>query len=333
MKAIKFGFGTSGIMGAATSNRERLALLEHAFEHGVRHFDTAPLYGHGDAEKLIGQFIVDKRENVSVTTKYGLSPRSYPRYLTPLKPAARFANRRLKQLKEVLESKARNASLIQSEVEQATKANHIKIEAYSVDDIRRQLELSLRKMKMEAVDYFLLHDSSIDHLNDDVVEFLEQAKSDGKLLHYGLATGRAQAALILEQWPEFASVLQHQTEPFTNHSQFKQANRDQQNHSNGKSKRLLITHSLFRGDVFELKNVLIANKPLLDAITRKAGYRNFDIQEIITRFLIHQASLHNQTGILLFSCSSQSRLANNIDAAHNTEFNAQLATCIQELID
>jgi aryl-alcohol dehydrogenase-like predicted oxidoreductase len=74
----RLGFGTSGIMGAALTTSRRLRLLETAYAHGIRHFDTAPLYGQGEAESLLGQFSRGKRDSITITTKFGLTPRRIP---------------------------------------------------------------------------------------------------------------------------------------------------------------------------------------------------------------------------------------------------------------
>jgi hypothetical protein len=91
----RLGFGTSGIMGAALTTGGRLKLLETAFEEGIRHFDTAPLYGQGEAESLLARFLGSKRDAITITTKFGLRPRPIPAVVRPLIPLARAVNRRV----------------------------------------------------------------------------------------------------------------------------------------------------------------------------------------------------------------------------------------------
>jgi D-threo-aldose 1-dehydrogenase len=45
------GFGCAALMGRGERHAQRL--LETAFDAGIRHFDLAPLYGQGDAEKAL----------------------------------------------------------------------------------------------------------------------------------------------------------------------------------------------------------------------------------------------------------------------------------------
>ena len=73
LACTRFGFGTTSLLGL-DSEQDRLALLERAFDLGIRHFDTAPYYGYGEAEKVLGRFLKSRREAVTVTTKFGIQP-------------------------------------------------------------------------------------------------------------------------------------------------------------------------------------------------------------------------------------------------------------------
>src|SRR5665213_3755850 len=73
-ETTRLGFGGAGLMGRL-SERESLRLLETAYDAGIRHFDVAPSYGHGMAERCLGKFLRGKIDQVTVATKYGiLSP-------------------------------------------------------------------------------------------------------------------------------------------------------------------------------------------------------------------------------------------------------------------
>lgn len=56
------------------SQREALAVLEHAFSLGIMHFDVARAYGFGRAEGILRDFLRQKRAAVTLTTKFGISP-------------------------------------------------------------------------------------------------------------------------------------------------------------------------------------------------------------------------------------------------------------------
>src|SRR5207249_288292 len=56
---------------------ERAAAIRHAVERGVSFFDTAPTYGAGESERLLGRVLKADRERVAIATKVG--PRDEPR--------------------------------------------------------------------------------------------------------------------------------------------------------------------------------------------------------------------------------------------------------------
>ncbi|WP_062465393.1 aldo/keto reductase [Demequina soli] len=63
-------------LGMATVMREpadaaRQALLDAAYERGIRHFDVAPIYGFGKAEATLGRLIGRGADDARVTTKHG----------------------------------------------------------------------------------------------------------------------------------------------------------------------------------------------------------------------------------------------------------------------
>ena len=75
------GFGAwaigGGGWGEPESESERLAAIQMARERGVSFFDTAPTYGDGTSERLLGQALKPYRDRVSIATKIG--PRDDPR--------------------------------------------------------------------------------------------------------------------------------------------------------------------------------------------------------------------------------------------------------------
>ncbi len=71
------GSGWGGGGGNPTDRAERLAAITLAVERGVTFFDTAPSYGQGESERLLGQALHAVRDRVTIATKVG--PRDDPR--------------------------------------------------------------------------------------------------------------------------------------------------------------------------------------------------------------------------------------------------------------
>ena len=60
-------FGGAQWGGAVDS--DSIAAMDRAYELGITHFDTASGYGSGHSERLLGQFIRDKRDSIFLASK------------------------------------------------------------------------------------------------------------------------------------------------------------------------------------------------------------------------------------------------------------------------
>lgn len=71
---IGFGCGNVGglmIRGTPAKQREAVAA---ALDGGIRYFDTAPSYGDGVSETLLGRTLRDLRADALVGTKFNVEP-------------------------------------------------------------------------------------------------------------------------------------------------------------------------------------------------------------------------------------------------------------------
>ena len=79
--AAALGFGAWAVGGSGWGTPEdesqRIAAVQHAAEHGITFFDTAPTYGNGASETLLGRALKPRRERVTIATKVG--PHDDPR--------------------------------------------------------------------------------------------------------------------------------------------------------------------------------------------------------------------------------------------------------------
>ena len=51
-RKVEFGFGTVSIT-SLKNKKQVFKLLDAVYDNGIRHFDTAPIYGQGYSEKII----------------------------------------------------------------------------------------------------------------------------------------------------------------------------------------------------------------------------------------------------------------------------------------
>lgn len=189
----RLGFGGSGLMGGI-GERESLFLLETAFEAGIRHFDVAPAYGHGRAERCLGKFLKGRRNQVTVATKFGVLPPAQAGLLEMAGNVVRPAVARL--------------PAIRKRVAQAAAGLRAKA-MFSAEEARRSLERSLRELGIDTVDVWLLHEATTDDLDgSDLLPFLQDAQQRGRIGAYGVGAERGRISELWERHRDYCGVLQ-----------------------------------------------------------------------------------------------------------------------------
>lgn len=82
VQAPKFVLGTFGIGGGTSwqdttkDDSELIELIRQAYDLGVNGLDTAPVYGTGRSERIVGHAVKGRREKYFISTKCGLNWRS-----------------------------------------------------------------------------------------------------------------------------------------------------------------------------------------------------------------------------------------------------------------
>lgn len=157
---LGLGSGTLASLGRRASLREVDRLLSVMLDAEVTVVDTADSYGSGDCEILLGKALQTRRESFSVVTKAGYSLANLKGPLRPLnqflkKAVHRYGNRQCHE----------PAYLIKS------------------------LDASLKRLKMNHVDTFLLHDPPLEAVsNIDVLEACDSLKKAGKIIRIGISS-------------------------------------------------------------------------------------------------------------------------------------------------
>jgi len=73
LSSITFGaWAIGGWMWGGADKNDAIDALDAAIDAGITTIDTAPVYGFGQSEKLVGKAIKGKREKLQILTKYGL---------------------------------------------------------------------------------------------------------------------------------------------------------------------------------------------------------------------------------------------------------------------
>ena len=75
------GYGGAALpkkFGNSLSTEDRVKLVRHAYDSGIRYFDTAISYTYGESQAIIGKALKDVRDNVFITTKVDFWDKTKP---------------------------------------------------------------------------------------------------------------------------------------------------------------------------------------------------------------------------------------------------------------
>jgi D-threo-aldose 1-dehydrogenase len=177
----RLGLGAASIGGLyrAVSDQEAVRVVDHAWDIGIRYFDTAPLYGYGNGERRMGLSLSGKRRAEFVlSTKVG----------------------RLLVERDAIPPGADVDRQLLGNREDAYYVGTPPVRPvfdYSRDGVRRSLEQSLVRLGLDRVDIVYVHDPD-DHWVDALTHAypaLEQLRGEGVIGAIG--AGMNQSAMLV----------------------------------------------------------------------------------------------------------------------------------------
>lgn len=140
--ALGFGAATLGGLYQAMSDEEAQAVLQAAWDAGIRYYDTAPHYGVGLSEERLGRFLADKpRASYVLSTKVG----------------------------RLLVDHQGPASEVEGVEGFHGTPGRDRVRDYSADGVRRSLDESLARLGVDRVDIVFVHDPD-EHVDQAVAE-------------------------------------------------------------------------------------------------------------------------------------------------------------------
>jgi len=284
----QLGYGCSSLMGAM-GRAESLAILEAAFDAGIRHFDVAPMYGYGQAESVVGEFLAGHRSETTVTTKYGISPAKRQGLISLARSVARPVVKAMPGLKRGLTTAAAKAT------GGGPKASFTAAEA------RESLDRSLRELRTDRIDIWLLHDATLADLHDEaLLRLMRDSVTAGKIGTFGVGGDRAAIDEIAAVLPEYLPVVQFAWSVLDTPVPATKAFR--------------IHHRALTDNFRRLYEHLMGDKA---RCTQWSGLVGSDLADprALSALMLKAALLENPGGIVLFSSKSAEHIRNNVAVA------------------
>ena len=143
IQVTQLGFGAAPIGGfrATIRDAEAAALLEAAWEGGIRYFDTSPFYGYGRSELRVGAALRERpRDEYVLSTKIG-------RWMRP----------------------RRQGEASPADLRPNGLPGFVPTFDYSYDGVMRSLEQSVLRLGINRIDVLLIHDVDFWTIRDRAV--------------------------------------------------------------------------------------------------------------------------------------------------------------------
>jgi aryl-alcohol dehydrogenase-like predicted oxidoreductase len=292
------GFGGSSLMGAL-NRRQSLALLESAYDAGIRHFDTAPSYGYGEAESCLGEFLARHRGDCTVTTKFGI-PRAKNQ---PLIRLARAIVGPMVQRSPVL--KRRLQGVVRQETSAVPAAVASANPIFTAEQARASLEASLRELKTDRVDLFLLHevkaiDLAADSAGDLLLQMLESLVAAGTIGAFGVGSEGARVGELVAQHPRYCRVQQYEWSLFDD--------------AVAESDAFRIHHRSLSANFPALVARLKAEPETLKRMSAEVG-EDLGDTEMLANLMLKASLVSNPGCVILFSSKNAQHIQNNVAVA------------------
>ena len=190
--ATPLGFGCAGLLRLPSAT-EQDALLAAAYDAGVRHFDVARMYGLGRAEAVVGRFAATRRENITLTTKFGIQVGEGLAKASRVQTLGRWAIRHVPGLRGLVKGRLGGST----------------VRDFSLGAARASVERSFEELGLDTVDYLLLHEPlGVEGIEEELVGLLEELRASGRIGAFGTAAEWGPLQAVTARFPALARVVQ-----------------------------------------------------------------------------------------------------------------------------
>lgn len=180
IQASRVAFGAWAIgkwMWGPQSERDAVAAIQAAIDHGMNFIDTAPMYGFGLSEELVGRAVRGRRDQVIIATKCGL------RWEGP-EPRKGFYH----------------FSCDERGIRRKEDAKFHVYRYLGAESIREEVEASLRRLQVDVIDLYQTHWQDPTTPIAETMETLERLREEGKIRAVGVSNATVEQIMEYQRY-------------------------------------------------------------------------------------------------------------------------------------
>ena len=166
IKASVVAFGSWAIGGwnwGGTDDEKGIRAIHAALDNGINFIDTAPIYGMGHSEEVVGKALRGRRDKVILATKCG----------------------------EVWDGTGRGDFRFATDEHGVREDGPIKVYIFlGPDSIRREVEISLKRLGTDYIDLYQTHYQDSTTATEDTMATLMDLKAEGKIRAIGCSNAK-----------------------------------------------------------------------------------------------------------------------------------------------
>ncbi|MEL7048749.1 MAG: aldo/keto reductase, partial [Pseudomonadota bacterium] len=258
---VRLGFGGGDIYGG-DQTEQSTKLIHKALDSGIQYFDTARLYGNGSGEGVLGRCLSADRDRIILTSKVGITPWSM--------------RTREKVKRKLAEAAARMVPAAQRLVDVLPPARELP-HTFSVPDMKRSLERSLKELRTDYLDILLLHEPTAEEATrSELLEFLNDVQREGKVRAYGFAGLFNDAVEITTRQPSLCRVTQFPSDVL---------NQNLESYQPARPDQVIITHSVIKHALMAIQTHFAENDDAAAAWKKDTGAAASDTTAIVKLLL------------------------------------------------
>lgn len=173
--AVSFGaWAIGGWLWGGTDDEAAIRAIHAAIDHGMTLIDTAPVYGMGHSERIVGKAVAGRRDEVMIATKCGLR-------WDGTDGAFHFST---------MDNDGQNRDIYRNLKPQS---------------IRWECEQSLRRLRVDYIDLYQCHWPDPDTPIADTMGILTELQKEGKIRAFGVSNFSAEQLDECLKWGRIES--------------------------------------------------------------------------------------------------------------------------------